>query len=121
MKNCTLGKHISKINTGEETSQMVKEISQEKVKKIHFSNHFSISTQLSNEKLHSQKACIKTNIGEETSQMAKMSHYSLFGEGNITRKSEENLPLSQFLCKYSLLKSTTYGKLTQETSPLKWS
>ena len=34
MKNCTLGKHISKINTREETSQMVKAISQEKVKKI---------------------------------------------------------------------------------------
>ena len=42
MKNYTLGKHISKINTREETSQMVKEISQEKVKKIHFYNHSQI-------------------------------------------------------------------------------
>ena len=75
MKNCTLRKHISRINTGEETSQMVKEIPQEKVKKIHFYNHFSLSTKFTNEKLHSRKACIKTNIGKETSQMAKMSHY----------------------------------------------
>ena len=75
MKNCTLGKHISKINTGEETFQMVKEISQEKAKKNYFYSHFSKNTQFTNEKLHSQKACIKTNIGEETFQMAKMSHY----------------------------------------------
>ena len=75
MKNCTLGKHISKINT-EEISQMVKEISQEKVKKIHFCNHFSLSTKFTNKKLHSRKACIKTNLEEEISQMVKMSHYS---------------------------------------------
>ena len=71
MKNYTLGKHISKINT-EEISQMVKEISQEKVKKIHFCNHFSLSTKFTNKKLHSRKACIKTNLEEEISQDTKI-------------------------------------------------
>ena len=166
MKNCTLGKHISKINTREETSQMVKDISQEKVKKIPFYNHFSLSTvdsgnskrlnrrksliskhfwwnwaivinymlnskhlslvkkigdkteftitrvhctKFANEKLHSRKACIKTNIGEETFQMVKMSHYSARWRKYHKKKWRKYL-LSQFLYEYSQMKNLTLEK-----------
>ena len=62
-----------------------------------------------NEKLHSRKACIKTNIGEETSQMVKMSHYSARWRKYHKKKWKKSF-LSQFLYKHSQMKNITLEK-----------